>query len=148
MLNEDDPDYSTDEELKMKRVLLPAVLGSLLMTGIAQAHTHLEKAIPSDGSVLNVAPTEITLQFSEAARVTALSIQKDTEAKQKLQPLPAKPSEKVSVPLPKLSAGKYLVSYRVVSDDNHVMSGTIHFTVSPGAASSAAAPSMPMPEHH
>jgi hypothetical protein len=136
------------EDLKMKRFLLPSVLASLLITTLAQAHTHLEKAMPADGSVLNAPPSEIMLHFSAAARVTALTIQKDGGDKQKLEPLPAKAAPMVSVPVSNLSAGKYVVSYRVVSEDNHVMSGDIHFTVSPGAASSTPAPAAPASEHH
>lgn len=88
------------------------------------------------------------LHFSEAARVTALSIQKGDETKQKLGPLPAQPSARVSVPVPRLAAGQYVVSYRVVSSDNHVMSGNIRFTVDPNAASTGSRPAAPTSEHH
>ena len=69
------------------------------------------------------------LNFSEAARVTALSIQKGSEPEQKLKPLPTIATAQISVPLPQLTPGTYSVSWRVVSDDGHVMSGALHFTL-------------------
>jgi methionine-rich copper-binding protein CopC len=96
--------------------LAAALLGASALT---QAHTHLKEAQPAEGSVLNAPPANIVLKFSEAARLTALTLQKDGGAEEKLAP------------------GKYVVSYRVVSDDNHIMSGKIHFTVDPSATPSA-----------
>lgn len=107
----------------------------LLLTGIAataQAHTHLESSLPSDKSKVK-APANVELHFSEAARVTAMSLQKGTEAAVALKPLPAKAMQHVSVPVPALSAGDYIVNWRVVGDDGHVMSGKFGFTVDPSA---------------
>ena len=95
----------------------------------AGAHAHLHKASPADGSVVTTSPSNIVLTFSEAANLTALSIQKGKEAAQKLKPLPADPAAQISVPLPQLTPGTYSVTWRVVSDDGHVMSGTLHFTL-------------------
>jgi methionine-rich copper-binding protein CopC len=104
--------------------------GALLaLAAVAQAHTHLKSATPAEGSTVK-APGQITLTFSQSAQVTALSIQKEGEAEQKLSPLPAAAADHVTVPAPKLAPGKYTVNWRVVSDDKHVMSGKLHFTVS------------------
>jgi methionine-rich copper-binding protein CopC len=69
------------------------------------------------------------LNFSEAARLTALSIQKDEEPKQNLKPLPTTAAQQISVPLPPLTPGTYSVNWRVVSDDGHMMAGALHFTL-------------------
>ena len=116
-------------------LLAAALLGASALT---QAHSHLKESQPAEGSVLNAPPANIVLKFSEAARVTALTLQKEGGAEQKLAPLPTTASAEVSVPAGKLAPGKYVVSYRVVSDDNHIMSGKLHFTVDPSAAPSAA----------
>ena len=105
-------------------------LAALGLSVAAQAHTHLKEAIPADGSTVKSSPENIMLMFSEAAKVTAISIQKEGDKEQKLSPLPAEASAHVMVPAPKLAPGKYTVNYRVVSDDGHVMSGKLHFTVS------------------
>jgi methionine-rich copper-binding protein CopC len=115
--------------MKINRIL---TIGAtmFMLTGIAQAHTHLEMAMPADNSVLASPPTQIMLHFSEAARLTALSIQKEGDKESKsISPLPKEPSAALSVPVTPLAPGKYVVNWRVVGDDNHVMSGALHFTV-------------------
>ena len=99
-------------------------------TACAQAHAHLQASIPRDGSTLGTAPAALVLQFSEAARLTALWIEKSGGEKQKLQPLPPEPQSRIEVPLPKLAPGEYVVSWRVLGGDGHVAPGKIRFTLS------------------
>ena len=111
--------------------LLPGLV--LVMFGVtASAHAHLQKSSPADNSVITTSPSNLVLNFSEAARLTALSIQKGSEPEQKVKPLPTTAAQQISVPLPRLTPGTYLVSWRVVSDDGHVMSGALHFTLAAG----------------
>jgi methionine-rich copper-binding protein CopC len=77
------------------------------------------------------------LNFSEAARLTVLSIQKDSEPKQDLKPLPTAAAQQISIPLPALTPGTYSVSWRAVSDDGHVMPGTLHCTLAADHATTA-----------
>ena len=100
----------------------------LLLVAVAHAHAHLTAAVPADGSA-GTAPEHIVLTFSEAARLTALSLQREGEEPRKLTPLPVEMGTRITVPLPKLSPGRYTLSWRVVSDDGHVVPGALHFTV-------------------
>lgn len=111
--------------------ILSPLCGLVLVTFAvtASAHAHLEKSSPADGSVLASSPPSIVLSFSEAARLTALSIQRGDEAKQNLKPLPTTAAREISVPMPPLKPGAYSLTWRVLSDDGHMMSGTVHFTV-------------------
>ena len=111
--------------------ILPLLSGLALVTfGVtASAHAHLQKSSPADNSLITTSPAVLVLNFSEAARLTALSIQKGSEPRQKLKPLPTTAAQQISVPLPRLTPGSYSVSWHVVSDDGHVMSGTLHFTL-------------------
>jgi methionine-rich copper-binding protein CopC len=113
----------------MKTLFASAAAAALLFSVGAQAHTHVEKTMPADKSTVKTSPKEIMLHFNEAALVTSLSIQKDGEEAKAIKPLPTEPSAMVSVPVSALSPGKYTVTYRVMGDDKHVMSGTLHFTV-------------------
>jgi methionine-rich copper-binding protein CopC len=99
-------------------------------TTCAQAHAHLQASIPRDGSTLGTTPAALVLQFSEAARLTALWIEKSGAEKRKLTPLPAEPHSRIAVPLPKLAPGDYVVSWRVLGSDGHVVPGKIRFTLS------------------
>jgi methionine-rich copper-binding protein CopC len=108
-------------------------LWSVLALGLfgvsAHAHAHLQKSSPADNSVITTSPPNLELHFSEPARLTALSIQKGEEPKQNLAPLPTTAAQQVTVPLPPLISGTYLVVWRVISDDGHVMAGSLHFTL-------------------
>src|ERR1700730_126565 len=122
--------------------ILSLLSGLALVTfGVAAgAHAHLQKSSPADNSVITTSPSNLVLNFSEAARLTALSIQKDEEPKQNLKPLPTTAAQQISVPLPPLMPGTYSVSWRVVSDDGHVMGGTLHFTLTSEHATDRPAP--------
>ena len=113
----------------MKILSLLCALGLLTFAVTASAHARLVSSSPADGSVITKSPSSIVLSFSEAARLTALSIKRSDEAKQSLKPLPTTAAEQISVPLPPLKPGAYSLTWRVLSDDGHVMSGTLHFTL-------------------
>lgn len=114
----------------MKFPRQPLLAAMLAIAGVAQAHTHLESATPADNSVLASPPTQLMLHFFEPTRLTALTIQKEGEKEQKrVDTLPKELSDELTVPVAPLAPGKYVVSWRAVGDDNHLMSGTLHFTV-------------------
>jgi len=106
-------------------VLLVAATGTL-----AQAHARLRSATPADGSTLQAAPASLVLEFSEAARLTALWIQKQGGDKKKLAP-PQESQSRITVTLPQLGPGDYIVSWRVQGGDGHVVPGQLHFTLRP-----------------
>lgn len=106
-------------------------IASLLLTGSsgAFAHAHLTHSAPAEGAHLAAAPRVLELHFSEGAQLTALWIQKAGEARQKLAPLPDQPATQISVALPQLAPGQYLVSWRALGSDGHVAPGQLHFSI-------------------
>jgi methionine-rich copper-binding protein CopC len=114
--------------MKYMRACVGLVLS--LAATVALAHAHLEKAVPADGGVVDTSPANVVLSFSEAAHLTACWIQKGDGPKQKIDGLPTTASSDISVPLPKLDPGSYVLSWKVVGDDTHIVPGQIHFTVS------------------
>ena len=113
----------------MKRLVGLFGACALAAAGVVYAHAHLLQATPADGSVLTQAPSAFALKFNEAATLTALTIQKGSQAPQKVDGLPNKPAAQFNIPAPKLDAGDYTLNFRVLSDDNHVVSGSIKFKV-------------------
>ena len=109
-------------------------VGLLLILGaagtLAQAHAHLRSATPADGSTVHAAPASLVLEFSEAARLTALWIQKQGGDKKKLAP-PQESQSRITVTLPPLGPGDYVVSWRVQGSDGHVVPGQLRFTLRP-----------------
>jgi methionine-rich copper-binding protein CopC len=115
--------------MKLSTVL--ATSFACLLVNAVQAHAHLERSTPADGSTLAGAPAAIEMTFSEAARLTALWIQGDQKAKQVIKELPAVADKTLRVALPRLPPGVYIVTWRAVAADGHVSSGAVHFTISP-----------------
>lgn len=111
------------------RVLLALLLCSFVPT--LQAHAHLEEASPAQGSILHAAPQQLVLRFSEPARLTTLTLEREGAARQKIAPLPTESQARIVVPLPALAAGHYRLSWRALSADGHVVPGELHFTLTP-----------------
>jgi methionine-rich copper-binding protein CopC len=122
----------------MKFARLAYALVLLGCSAVTLAHSHLVKAVPADGSTVKASPPNFVLSFAEPVKLTALSLQKNGDAAKKIAPLPAEPSKEISVPAPQLAAGKYVLSWRAVGDDGHVMPGKVTFTVGRTPASTSA----------
>ena len=113
----------------MKKLTISMGIFLTLAAVGAHAHAHLKGSNPSEGAVISEMPPAIVLTFLAAARITAVSIQKNQETKHVLQ-APAAVAKRISVVVPKLGSGSYTLTWRVVSpDDNHIMSGELHFKV-------------------
>ena len=108
-------------------------LGLLACATGADAHAHLRSSIPADASTLSASPSTVVLNFSEAGLVTAATLQRAGGTPEKLTPLPSRAAARVTLPLPALEPGEYVVSWRVLSADGHIMPGKIHFTVAAGS---------------
>jgi methionine-rich copper-binding protein CopC len=118
------------ESVSMKVQVHLLGLTAVLLAGTVWAHAHLLRSVPSDGSVATAAPRQLQLSFSEAATLTALTIEKNGENKPiTLAPLSRQPAAKFAIDLPLLTAGRYLVNWRALSDDHHIASGSFSFTV-------------------
>lgn len=118
---------------------LVAWLGLLVgAAGPAAAHAALISTDPPSGAHLARAPDHVSFTFSEHVTLVRDGL-KLVDATGKNTTLPGATSvgSTVRVPLPAISDGAYVVSYRVVSADTHPVGGSIAFTVgtvAPGAA--------------
>lgn len=105
-------------------------LAVLLGSGGAFAHTHLTSSTPAAGAQLTVAPQALTLEFSEPAQLTALSIAKAGAAPVKLA-APSAPQSRIRIALPVLTPGTWTVRFRALASDGHLMPGDLTFTLAP-----------------
>lgn len=112
----------------MKKYLSLIALIALTSTGLAHAHAHVRKSDPADNSTLSAAPKTLSLEFSEEAQVTALALYKGDTKVQDLE-LPKQASKQITAPLPVLGTGSYIIQWRVMSADKHIMSGKVSFKV-------------------
>ena len=100
-----------------------------LVPGLALAHAHLEMTIPAADSSIVEMPAQVMLHFSEAVKITAATIEKEggTDKVELKAPADAKAVNQIAAP--KLSPGVYLLNWRGLGKDGHVMNGTVRFTV-------------------
>jgi methionine-rich copper-binding protein CopC len=114
----------------MKNIALLILALACLPLQAVRAHAHLQSSLPANGSVLAQAPARLELVFAEAATLTALVLEGPAAGEErKLGPLPDASAARLAVDLPPLPPGTYTVKYRVLSADNHVMAGSIRFTI-------------------
>lgn len=96
---------------------------------LAQAHAHLLRSVPVAQST-GIAPDQITLEFNEAARLTALALTQDgAKESQKITPLPTEVQQVFHITPPTLKPGSYILTWHAMGDDGHLTSGTVRFIV-------------------
>ena len=111
-------------------VVLTALVG-VLVSILANAHAHLHMSTPANHTVVVEAPKQISLQFNEAVQLTAATIQKGDGPAIKLGPLPDVVAKEFNLAAPALEPGNYIVKWRALSDDGHIMSDKLLFTIGP-----------------
>ncbi|OKI00379.1 hypothetical protein A6A06_22660 [Streptomyces sp. CB02923] len=126
-------------------VLAAALLGALFGGAApASAHAALTGSTPAQGSVVQSAPEQVTLTFSEGVAMGDDSVRVlDPQGKRvdrgKLRDLCSGETVKYGAGLPPgLPDGTYTVAWQAVSADSHPVSGA--FTFSVGAPSATSAP--------
>jgi copper resistance protein C len=107
---------------------ITAILALMLMSvSPVWAHTGLVSSDPADGSVLQVAPTQVVLEFNEALLDDTVSVAiRDAQDTVVRSGEVRAEGAVVTAPWPAdLPDGEYRLAYRVVSADGHPVSGEI-----------------------
>jgi hypothetical protein len=111
--------------MSMLPLLPPAVVP-------ATAHAIVLESVPANDAVLAHAPQRVTLRFNskiekQLARVTL------SEGRGSAQPVSiasdGREPDRLEIPLPPLSPGRYVIRYKVLSADGHVTEGALRFAV-------------------
>jgi methionine-rich copper-binding protein CopC len=118
-------------------VAVMAVGLPVLASGAVMRHLKLVRTVPAADAVLAASPEKITIELSEAVELTGAKL---TLAKQGGAPIalgalrrePTAPKVLRADVTTALDAGGYVVSWRTMSKDGHVVKGTFGFRV--GAA--------------
>ncbi|MET4925299.1 copper resistance protein CopC [Streptomyces sp. PSRA5] len=125
-------------------VLIVGLFGAL--SGTASAHAALTGSDPKDGAVVDVAPRDVTLTFSEQIAMGDDSIRVlDPSSKRvdvaKMRDLSQGGTVRYAVGLkPGLPDGTYTVAWQAVSADSHPVSGAFTFSVGAPSATTATVP--------
>lgn len=119
--------------------LFGVLAASIAGAAPASAHAVLESSSPQDGQRLSTAPAEVRFSFDEPVTLPDGPVSVLTDAGQRVDGstgLTDGGATLVVALSPELSDGAYTASYRVVSADGHVVTGSIRFGVNadPGVA--------------
>jgi methionine-rich copper-binding protein CopC len=121
----------------VRRLLALAVALAVLHPPAAAAHASLVTSSPARRAVLAAAPARVELRFSERLEpaYSALSVHDAAGRRVDGHDVAVGPDDRrtLSVSLPRLPAGTYVVRYRVLSVDGHVVESSFPFTVKDGA---------------
>ena len=98
----------------------------------AFAHTMVQSVSIADGARLQASPPQVTITFQHAARFGSVRLQ--TAAGERI-PIaftsPTAATNTFTIPLPALAPDSYRLTWRVIAEDGHVMTGSVSFTVVP-----------------
>ena len=133
---------ATEAVTRMLLAWLVALAALLLAPAVANAHSHVLFSEPADKAVVDTAPTQLRLLFSGNVSVQPGSIQVfDPEGARVDRGSPTTPGNaaRVTQRLAATAQGTYGVSYRVSSEDGHVITGTLTFSVGASGPESDAA---------
>ena len=117
----------------MSRSCAALLIILLLAPSAASAHAYLVKSVPAQRAVLFRAPAKIQLWFNERLepRYSSFTVS-DAEGKTvdigKAEVNGDDPKQ-LSASVKTLPAGRYLIKYRVLSVDGHVVQDQLPFTV-------------------
>ncbi len=121
-----------------------AVAALLLVAGPASAHAELERSDPADGVDLEVAPSQVRLDFTESVELGRTRVVLTSDAGRDLaagpitkvlgaaadEPRSTESPSSLVVAMPSLTSGSYRLAWSTVSsDDLHATSGVLVFGV-------------------
>ena len=110
--------------------IFAAAAAVLMLAAPAFAHTTIVASNIEDGAELTSAPD--TFEFSFGADVGLAGLELETLAGEAVDiafERPRQMGKDFSVPLPTLEPNAYVLKWRAVAKDGHVMRGEIDFTV-------------------
>ena len=128
----------------MFRNFLLTILAILPMS--ANAHSPLSSSSPQNGESLDIPPTQIVMVFESPAKLIKVELTKskvnqensllgglfsgdDGEYVTLGKSFLMSSDKRQIVPLPSLGGGEYLLSWRAIGEDGHVIKGELTFKV-------------------
>lgn len=114
----------------MKKIIIGTLILLFTFAQATFAHTYLKASNPTDGQIVDSSLSEITLQFETAINENSLVTLTNEEGKE----IPVSNSvdnDKLKAKFTSpLEDGTYTVTYNIIGEDGHPMSGSYLFMVS------------------
>lgn len=112
------------------------------------SHAVFESSSPAALATLQAPPSEIVLRFNEPVSPVVARLVDSTGTERASAPQDAPAAREIHIPIhTSLDPGRYLVSYRVISDDAHPVAASFAFDVAaPGSTADATSTRNVIPE--
>ena len=94
------------------------------------AHTGVASTSPADGAVLAVSPPEIKINFRAPASLTSVVVEAKGQERRPLEFTPKTAATSFRLPNPALTAGRNEIHWTALSNDGHVISGSLVVVIS------------------
>jgi methionine-rich copper-binding protein CopC len=111
------------------RKVLAFIAAIVFSSALAANDAHLVQSNPADGSLNTTAPSAFVFEFSEPVRFHEAYLTKEGEKPKPVRGLPDKDTRTQTIPAPALSAGSYVLEWKVFTLESRVLSGRTHFTI-------------------
>ncbi|MGI5309802.1 copper resistance CopC family protein [Rheinheimera sp. WS51] len=112
----------------LKTLKIVSAIAVLLMATTVSAHVDLTETVPADEAMLMQSPATLKLTFSAPVRMMKLSlIDAEKKAVKFGFAASATAASEFEWPLPPLKSGEYQVSWIVMGQDGHKMTGDYSF---------------------
>ncbi|RIL75818.1 copper resistance protein CopC [Staphylococcus cohnii] len=112
--------------------IISLIIGVFIFSQQVSAHATLEKVTPTQNSVVDNAPNEITLQFNEPVHAKYSSIQiyddKGSEITE-VKPSTTGSSQTLTFPIENLNKGTHSIHWHTMSADGHEINDSFEFSV-------------------
>ena len=112
--------------------IISLIIGVFIFSQQVSAHATLEKVTPTQNSVVDNAPNEITLQFNEPVHAKYSSIQiyddKGPEITE-VKPSTTGSSQTLTFPIENLNKGTHSIHWHTMSADGHEINDSFEFSV-------------------
>lgn len=123
-------------KLTIRKIIKPAFLIATLLSPLpVLAHAILVKSQPAKDETVKESPKQINLWFNDAVRSEYKALAVIDSSGKRVDNHDVEQSltdgSNIYATVPKLAPGKYLIRYRVVSEDTHIVTGKFEFTVQP-----------------
>jgi copper transport protein len=121
--------------MKKLTLLILIVLSSIAFTQSAFAHAEIAKTNPTKNAILTQPPKSVWIEFGESLLtldtkvVNTLTVTNSKGKRVDKSPTIISGARATTKILGALKKGKYLVTYRVVSEDGHPVKASYYFSV-------------------
>lgn len=117
--------------MRLARWAVSLFIASAAVAGAVLAHVALKASNIGAGAVIDTLPAEFSLAFSQPVGLIAFSLEAGDGAQVSLEYIPPRDRRaEFAIPLPRLAPGVYTAKWRTISNDGHVLTDELSFTLS------------------